>query len=306
MTIEYGLSTSWCSSRHHDGNALLEELLATEIPAFELDYRITADMAPVIVKGILKHNRNVLSLHHPFPHPEILDPSKVSGDAILLSSLDETERVLGVKYAIRTIQRAHDLEANAVVFHLGHVNVNSDQNDWLDQYDRDQMNSDASKQFIEKRQQERHSNQPPHFDAVLKSLDAIHEEAIRLNIRMGIENRYFPDQIPNHKEIGLILDEFEGGNIGYWHDCGHAQASEAFGLDKHVHYLEAYGAYLVGTHLHDCLGYNDHKPPGQGTIDYKMIQSYLKKDTIRILEVHHATLDELYDGINVLTARGIV
>ncbi len=62
--------------------------------------------------------------------------------------------------------------------------------------------------------------------------------------------------------LGAIFDTFKGAPIGYWHDTGHAHANEILGLIPKNSLLQNYADQLIGIHLHDAIGLDDHIPPG--------------------------------------------
>ena len=123
------------------------------------------------------------------------------------------------------------------------------------------------------------------MDAVLFSLDRLNREAEKKGMMLGIENRYHLNEIPNFEEIGRILARFRGGRIGYWHDVGHARVQQNLGILDQMQLLEAYGGRLLGVHLHDAVGLEDHLPPGRGEMDYEELRPYLNPGHIKILEV---------------------
>ncbi len=70
--------------------------------------------------------------------------------------------------------------------------------------------------------------------------------------------------------------------------------------------LDAYGKLLVGVHLHDVNGYSDHHVPGIGGVDFDLLKKYLKKDTIKILEIHpRETEKDLMGGVDFLKNMGL-
>lgn len=303
----FGISTAWKSANSEDGKQLFKQMLEANIPGIELEYRITVDTFEQMKKDLQKSDITILSIHNFFPHPEILPPSKASGDALLLSSLDKDERKLAIKYAFRSIQYAHDLEARAVVFHLGRVDINREKQNWLQLYDTKMIDKSEGQKFIEKKMRQRQLEKDKNLDAVLFSLEVLNEEALKRNVMLGIENRYYWNEIPNLEEIGLLLEKFDGGNIKYWHDCGHAQTWETFGLTTHEQFLKNYSNKLLGIHLHDCIGYHDHLAPGNGEIDFDMVKKHLQSDSIKIIEVHNeVALSELKDGIEYLQKKEII
>ncbi|MDI6784053.1 MAG: hypothetical protein QME64_08180, partial [bacterium] len=152
----------------------------------------------------------------------------------------------------------------------------------------------------------REKNVVPYFDKLLHSLDTLNEFAYRYDVKLGIENRYFYFDIPDFTEMGVILTNFAGGNIYYWHDVGHAQMFEFLGLRNHTDFLDAYAVQLLGIHLHDMVEERDHQSPGKGNIEFKMVSKYLKPETVRVLEVHPPdTADDLRAGVEILQTAGI-
>ena len=75
------------------------------------------------------------------------------------------------------------------------------------------------------------------------------------------ENRYYFQEIPDFDEIGIILNEFDGGRIRCWHDVGHAAVQENLGICTQKDLLEAYSDKIIGMHLHDVENLHDHLSP---------------------------------------------
>ncbi|MCK4647922.1 hypothetical protein KAT51_00220, partial [bacterium] len=117
-----GLSTAWRSGQIKEGRKLLSQFEEIGIKVLELDYRISKETFKEILPS-LKKTFSVISIHNFFPVPDIL--SEGSGDAFLLSSPDEGERGKAIKYTKKTIEIAQELEAKAVVLHLGKVEMDS-------------------------------------------------------------------------------------------------------------------------------------------------------------------------------------
>jgi sugar phosphate isomerase/epimerase len=301
-----GLSTAWTSHDARTGAEILDPIVDLGFGAVELEYRITGKLFQEILPRIRAHEIRILSIHNYFPVPEILSPEQASGDCFSLSSLDREEREKGIYYTCRTIERAHDLEARAVVLHLGRVETDLPRNGLQQIYWEGEW-KDKGAELLQQEQEERRQLRDPHLDALLFSLDKIIKQAERLGVMVGIENRYYLREMPDKEEIGIILDQFRGGPIGYWHDTGHAAVFETLGIGKHEELLKAYAPRMVGIHLHDCQGIDDHKPPGKGEIAFEMVKQYIPEQVIKIMEIHpQAQGEEILEGLAFLKEKGIV
>ncbi len=295
-----GISTSWWENRDVNGEVIIGEALDMGFDGIELEYRITGrlfnEMSPY-----LNRNIKVLSIHNYFPRPEELPDRKASGDLFLLSSTDKEERSMAVKYSIRSIEHASDLEAGALVLHLGRVDMPNPIDAMRDLYDKGRMDQEEGRAFLEEQDSLRASRAGKSLDAVLFSLEKLNREAEKRGVFLGVENRYYLHEIPDFDEIGIILRKFDGGMIRYWHDAGHAAVQENLGICPQKALLEAYSDKIVGIHLHDAKGLEDHLPPGSGHIQFKEIRPYMKPSTIRIIEVSSgAERGEILEGANMI------
>jgi sugar phosphate isomerase/epimerase len=53
--------------------------------------------------------------------------------------------------------------------------------------------------------------------------------------------------------------------------------------------LTTHGERLVGIHLHDAAGMNDHLAPGNGEIDFTILKPYLKAAPAVVIELAPGT-----------------
>jgi len=300
-----GLSTVWTSRAARSGDELLGPILDLGFTAVELEYRITEKLYEEILPQIQANEIQVLSVHNYFPVPAILPPERAGGDCFSLSSLDREERAKGVFYTSRTTEHAHDLGARVVVLHLGRVETDLPRNGLQQLYREGAWEAEGA-ELLEREREARAQKRGPHLDALLFSLERILKRAEQLGVVLGIENRYYLQEMPDMEEIGIILEQFRGGPIGYWHDTGHAAVFETLGILKHEERLQTYAPSMLGIHLHDALKLDDHKPPGKGEIDFEMIKKYIPEGAIRIMEIHpQATGQEILDGLIFLQEKGI-
>jgi len=217
-----------------------------------------------------------------------------------------TPRGRGFLSLIKTIEHAGDLEARAVILHLGHVDMPNPTEKLRELYQSGKMDLSEGLALVNEQRRIRKAIRRKNLDAVLFSLEKLNREAEQKGVLLGIENRYHFHEIPDFGEIGTILSEFEGGNISYWHDVGHARVQENLGLLHQKALLDAYSEKMIGIHLHDVRGLEDHFSPGHGEIDFEEIKPFMESSLTRIMEVHSKVeRKELQEGIQFIKTGGM-
>ena len=300
-----GLSTVWTSATSSSGRALLATILDIGFDAVELEYRITINVFRELLPCLFAHRIKVLSLHNYVPLPETIPRDQASADFFPLSSLDKETRKEGIDCTLKTLETAHSLEVPVIVVHLGCVETDLPRTGLQTLFRTDAW-GDEGAALLEKEREERQRHAARHLDCVLSSLDKILRRAEDLQVTVGIENRYYYQEIPSFEEIDHILQIFEGAPIGYWHDTGHAAVQETLAIVSQQDLLERFGPRMVGIHLHDARGVADHLPPGQGDIDMALVARHLPDTAVRILEIHPpATGDEILAGLQHLAHHRI-
>ncbi len=285
------LSTAYFTLRtpEPDGEDIVRGALDLGFRALEIDYRVTdvqmRRMAPVL----LGEEVALVSVHHPFPRDPAADPRTAHTAGPLLTSTDPDERRAAVRQASETLARAADLGAGVVVVHVGRVELPPDADALrLEVLVREGLRESAEYEALRSRVAEARARAAPAFrDATLSSLDRLAGEAVRRGLWVGLENRYHPPEIPDRGELETIFRELEGAPLGYWHDTGHAASQVLLGfLGSQTELLEAFGDRLLGIHLHDARGLDDHLAPGEGELDFREIAPLVGEKARRVLEVH--------------------
>jgi len=301
-----GVSTSFRSEISNSGIEVINAVLDLGVEAVELEYRITLPMLEEILPILKKGQIIAVSLHNFFPVPEEVPKEKANGDVFSLSALDNEERNRAVKYTLRTLEWADELEVKAVVLHMGKIPMQNSMATFLKLYDQRKIQTEETQEFIREQKKIRARKGQPHLEAAMHSLDRLAREAEKRGVLLGVENRYNIHDIPNLEEFKIVFKEFTGSPLRYWHDIGHATTQQNLGIENQGELLENFGGLLVGVHLHGCKGYHDHEAPGSGEEDYALIKKFLKPDTIRVVETHHrATREELLRGLEILKEQGI-
>ena len=300
------ISTCWKSSNAVTGDDIIAPIVDAGFKAVELEYRITEGILREMLPALKRGEPAVVSVHNFFPLPLGLSRDEASGDAFLLCSTDKDQRELALKYTVRTLERAHELGASAVVLHLGKTDMDDGLSRLKQEHEKGALGSKPTQSYVQGLLNERKKEGRKYLDAALFSLDKLWRPAERLALRLGIENRYSLKEVPDFHELGIIFERFEGSNIGYWHDVGHAAVQEFFYGTSHERYLREFSSRLVGIHLHDAEADKDHQAPGRGKVDFTMVGKYLEPNTIRVIEVSaDASADDLKAGVDFLCLREV-
>ena len=279
-----GISTCWWENKQYTGSMIIDDILELGLRGVELEYRITLSVYEEM-KSRLKEDIKVLSLHNYFPRPAERMDKYPSGDLFLLSSEDASERDDAIKHTMTTIEYAERLGASCIVLHLGYVDLPFFVDDFRKIRDQGKDNKAKLMGLIDRHKSDRIKKGLKQLDSLFLSLEKLNREAVKRNVFLCIENRYYFSEMPSFDEIGAIIQEFHGGMIRYWHDTGHGTVQENLGICPQKDLLEAYADHMAGIHLHDVKWLEDHLAPGQGNVDFNMIKSYLKPSTLKILEL---------------------
>ena len=300
MTL--AISTSWNAYRFDDGEKLLFEISQLGFKAIELSFNLSSEMVDKIADSACKLKISIGSLHNYCPVPDGLNRKEALPDYYSLASLDKEERFLAVKYAKCSIDTASRLGAKVVVLHCGRVEVPDYTRQLINLYNQGKKDSALSLRLKEKMVRERAFEAEKFLAQALISIEELNAYAQIKGVLLGVETRFYYREIPNINEIAVILDKFRNSQVYYWHDTGHAQLMENLGLARHEDFLKSYGGRLIGVHLHDILGCQDHRAPLQGEIDFTILKPYLKESTLKVIEAHHpATAEELIKSRNFIS-----
>ena len=280
-----GISTSWQSSGSANAEEMLAALKNLDVTGIELSYRISEDLFQQIRAPLQRSGLKVISIHNYFPIPSARSQSKGGGDLFMLSSSDPEERQYAIRYTTKSIEHAAELGAAAVVLHCGAVEMDHQMHVFYQYFYSNQLDSKKAQIFIRNKLKERDRLKPEQLENLLDSLDRILPVAEKQGVLLGLENRYHYHELPGPDDFGELFLHYKEAPIGYWHDTGHAHANEALGLISEGALLQSYSDQLIGIHLHDAIGLDDHIPPGSGEIDFMAIKPFLKTDTIKVIEL---------------------
>ena len=296
------LSTSFFHiHRETDGDRLLEAVCDLPISGVELDYRLPAAVYHRIRPHLYRRRIDVVSVHNYFPLP--LEFMKIGGGGDLFSLADtrREERLEAVKRTLQTIDHAHDLEARAVVLHCGRVEMAAETDRLYGDFRKSGTLTEGTREWLAKKMSERDRLKPAHLDALRFSLEKLLSAADQRHVHLGLETRYHYHELPGPDDFQPLLEEFDGAALGYWHDTGHAHVNAQLELVSEDTLLNGLGDRLIGLHLHDAQGLEDHLPPGAGRIDFKALASHLAIGAIAVMELRPGTpADAVREGLAYL------
>lgn len=282
------VSTEWNSAVYSNKAAMLEAISRLGVKRLELGYRLSEEDLFCLDSLIPEKGMQVTSVHNfcplPCPGPE----RRFACDYYRLSSLNGEERKRAVHFTKQTIETACRFSARFVVLHAGMVELPQGYGKNLFRYF--QQGRVRRQDFFLRRDELRAARQKhkaPFLDAFTRSLEEVLPYARARGIVLGLENRYYPAEIPDIDEACALLSEYGSQGLAYWHDTGHAEVNERLGICPHLEYLQRLGGFLAGIHIHDLTGINDHMAPFSGDCAFeRILPFFIGKDIPLVIEAH--------------------
>ncbi|HCM28151.1 MAG TPA: xylose isomerase [Treponema sp.] len=310
---EFAFSTSWNFRNSGIGRVLMEEIVGLGFRKVELNYKIGAAALETIFPMVERGEIVVESVHNVFP--DIKD-GRFDTDSRLLGYEDEELRARAVELTVRTVEFAAALGAKTVVVHPGIVPPSAanaanaagggDYDSRLKALYRERGPDSAEyRSLYAEFRAVREAAAPAEFDRVLRSLEEIAEavERRKLPVRIGLENRPICSQMPDFSEMKRFLDALEGSAFGFWFDTGHGAMQRHMGFFDDRIEAAALADRLVGMHIHDVDGVDDHFAPyeREGLDDYLEL---IDRSPVKVLELGKKNMREaVIRGADALIRR---
>ena len=239
---------------------MAQEARALGFEYIEISHGTKVSLLPGLMQAYDAGMIKVSSLHNFCPSPvEVLIDAP---DAYEFTSHRDQDRERALALTKQTIQTARRFGAQRVVLHMGSVPMKS----YTEELERlahageiySRQYIDVKLKFVEQREKvsefylER-------ARAALKELLPVAEAA---QVALAIETRSHFEQVPNEREMLVLLDEFQTPWLGSWHDFGHVQRKANLGLLDHEQVLRSIAPRLIGCHVHDVeWPAKDHRVP---------------------------------------------
>lgn len=277
-----------------------DKLNNLDLNSVELNADIPIEWMPEIIKDRENNQINVLSLHNFCPAVENLPEGKFGFNAYSLNSDNKEEQELAVKYTKRTIDFAKELDA-VVVLHLGEIPTQPTGYETYKFILQFGINSQIYPNYKKSLLESREKNKPKYMQLLYNSMDQIVKYAEEKKVKLAMETRLLPNEIPNFEEIGEIISHYKSNYLFYWHDFGHVEIQKQMGFtNDHTDYFKTYGKYLIGFHIHGVKNLIDHYSPHENDINYTKLLNYDNTKNY-ILEIHSKeNFSMLAKGVNFI------
>jgi len=297
------ISTSWMESKPEAGLAYwLSQIKDLGFDAVELSYKVTQEQLVEFERILPIMGLKVSSIHNFCPQPNDEPSPRHLSNYYRLSSLDEHERQQAVKWTKIAVDTAKRNNANIVVIHAGTLDFEDERSPQLfELYVDGKKDTKAFEDEKARILTLRAEKKKPHIEALERSLRELTDYARIHQIKIGLETRYYPIEIPNFEEVGYFLKMFDETVMGYWHDFGHAEMNDRLGIRAHKEFLDIYKDRLIGVHIHGMKGRRDHLAPFEGDMDFDQFLTYLEPHVIKVVESKpFASVDLMKEAVNKL------
>jgi len=283
--VDLALSTCWHAERTTDGSALLRQATEMGFDKVELSHNTRYTLWP----GILAEHESgrapkIEVLHNFCPVPvEVLRPHP---NAYEFSDLRPTARRLAERHTLETLDCAASVGARFVVLHIGSAGPRR----LIDPLETMALAGQlGSRPFVQQKLSAIRQHEKAFQEAwprVEEILLRIGEKASALGIRLGLECREDPREIPPDDFWEMILNRLPAPTFGYWHDFGHGAAKHWLGYIDHAQHLRRRASRIIGVHLHDYHPERgDHLPLGQGIVPFHELLPLIPEGTQFSLEL---------------------
>jgi len=262
---------------------MLREIRELGFEYAELSHGIRISLLPGILEAVDAGEIKISTLHNFCPLP--MGVNQAAPNLFLFSSPDERERENAFRHSMKTIETATRLKAQAVVLHMGCIEMKNYTEKLLGLIAGGKKEGSKFEKISEEVFEKREQKKEKFVEQSSQMLRRLAEPAAARGIKLGIENRESLEEIPIDADFPLLFREFPSETICYWHDTGHAQIKDNLGFINHAVHLKSMTERLLGFHIHDVeFPGRDHRCPGSGMVNFAALKPMVKPEHIKVFE----------------------
>jgi sugar phosphate isomerase/epimerase len=263
---------------------MLREIRELGFEYAELSHGIRISLMPGVLEAVAAGEIKISTVHNFCPLP--IGVNRANPNVFKFTSTDRRERENAWRYTLKTLETAEQVGARLVVLHLGAVEMRNYTEKLESLVERGRRETPKYEKHCSDALEKREARKERHQEAAYELLRRLIPEAEQRGLLLGIENREALEEIPFETDFPMFFREFPESVVCYWHDFGHAQIKENLGLIIHGMHLGAMTERLAGFHIHDVeFPGRDHRPPGQGTVDFAGLARWVRPEHLKILEM---------------------
>jgi len=276
---------------------MLREIRELGFGYAELSHGTRISLLPGILEAVDAGEIRISSLHNFCPLP--IGVTYAAPNLYQFSAERLREREMAERYTMKTLDFATRVKAQAVVLHLGSIEMKDYNEKLLGMIARGQKEIPKYAKLCTEVDEKREAKKGPFVERVNELLKKLLPEAESRGIKLGAENRQALEELPLDSDFQFLFRELSSPNLVYWHDTGHAQIKENLGFLHHAMQLESLRDRLFGLHIHDVQPPGrDHCAPGTGTIDFAALKPLIKPEHIKVFELSPSlTVEEVKSGV---------
>ncbi len=230
--MKFALSTNWCNRRMASGEEIVDKAMELGFEELELGFHTTDEQ----VKGFkARLDRMAVGSIHAFC-PVPLSAPQGYPELYSLASFDEEARAMARFQVIKNIRFAAEMGAGVVVLHAGRVMCGSI--------------------FKRVRAWKRMRRGAKMVEIFKREIAKIVPELEKHKVVLGLENLPYYEGFPNAMEMPQVAGEW----VKAWFDTGHDVV------------VPGCRESVVGLHINDSKGGDDHLAPGMGKIDFGLLK----------------------------------
>ena len=268
--MKLSLSTNWCNRNTDSGEEIAEKAMSLGFEELELGFH-TTDLQVAGFKKML--DKIPVGSVHAFAPVPISAPQGYP-ELYSLASFDEEARRMAHFQIVKNVRFAAEMGADALVLHLGRVMCRG----WISRFDMKRRVKRGRKMC----------------DVARRELDALVPELEKNGVRLGLENLPYLEGFPADWEVAELCGEW----VRPWLDTGHDYVRVSSGWRYAKSPLPE---NILGLHINDSNGGDDHLAPGTGKIDFAALKAVASKARHLVFEPHPGvTTEELKSGLETI------